>query len=107
MTRTKTLISYEKRVIAFWIMAASCLALLFVYIFSINATAHNIAEKQRFERENAQIKSELDSLEFAYVELKNEITIELAQNYGFTEAKNTLYVPRTPSSSLSLGASGR
>lgn len=100
-------LSYENRVRAFWAMAAACLMLLFVYIFSINATARNVAEKQQWGRQIAAINSELESLEFSYIELKNEITLELARTYGFREVARPLYVSRDVNSSLSLNSPER
>lgn len=100
-------ISYENRVRFFWTLAAICLALLFVYIYSINATARNIAERQSWERQMARINSELNSLEFTYIELKNDVTLELAHQYGFREARNPLYVSRTQNSSLSYNTPER
>lgn len=98
---TKAL-SYENRVRAFWTMAALCLGLLFVYILSINATARNVADKQHWGREIAAINSELESLEFSYIALKNDITLELAHEYGFREVGNPIYVSRAANTSLSF-----
>ncbi|KKT14688.1 MAG: hypothetical protein UW76_C0027G0004 [Parcubacteria group bacterium GW2011_GWF2_44_8b] len=53
------------------------------------------------------MRAGLDSLEFAFVELKNNITIELAQDYGFKEVKTPLYVSRARPTSLSFNTLSR
>lgn len=107
ISKTKTIsistyIGYNNRVRFFWILTAVSLLSLFVYIYAINATARNIALRQNLERQIAKTSANLDSLEFAYVALKNNVTIELAYQYGFQEVKNPLYVSRTRTTSLSF-----
>ena len=78
----------------------------FIYIYAINATARHIVLRQNLERQIASTKANLNSLEFAYIELKNNITIELAYQYGFQEVRNPLFISRIrPSSSLSFNTS--
>lgn len=100
-TRTKT-ISYTHRAYFFWAMAALSVLSLAIYVFAINATARNIARGQEFERQIAQIGDSLDSLEFTYIGIKNNVTLELAHQYGFREVKNPLFVSRSSDNSLSF-----
>jgi len=102
MTRKTRTISYDHRARFFWIMTLASLLSLFVYIYAINATARNVAARQTLERQMAKTSTNLDSLEFTYIQLKNSITIELAYNQGFREVKNPLYVSRAPKASLSF-----
>lgn len=74
---------------------------LSIYIYAVNATARNIVARQDLERQIANTRANLNSLEFAYIELKNNITIELAYLYGFKEVRNPLYISRTNPASLS------
>lgn len=101
--RTKT-ISYNHRVRVFWTLLAISGLALFVYIYTINVTARNIAERQLLERRITEISTDLDSLEFAYVKLKNGVTLEVAHQHGFRETKNPLYVSRSSAASLSFNA---
>ncbi len=100
MNRIKT-ISYDNRVYFFWTMVTVSFLSLFIYIYAVNATARNIVTRQGLEKQIASASANLNSLEFAYIELKNDVTIELAYLYGFKEVKNPLYVSRTNSTSLS------
>ena len=89
-------ISYDNRVRFFWALVGISIMSLLVYVYGINATARNIALRQDLEKQALEISTELDSLEFALIEVKNDITLELAHSYGFQESKTPLYVSRTP-----------
>ena len=104
--KTKT-ISYDHRVRFFWTMITLALLSLSVYMYAINASARHVAERQDSERQIAEVSAKLNSLEFAYIELKNNVTIELAYQYGFREARNPLYVSRTSPASLSFNTSDK
>ena len=106
ISRTKT-ISYENRVRFFWTLVAISILSFSAYIYAINVTTRNIATRQGLERQIAAVSTNLDSLEFTYIELKNDITIELAREYGFREVSNPLYVSRALSTSLSFNTLDR
>ena len=90
--------SYHNRAVVFLILAGISLLSLVIYIFSINATARNIAHRQELERQIANVRTNLDGLEFSYIELKNNVTLELAHQHGFKEVNNPLYVSRNKTS---------
>lgn len=100
-------IGYSYRVRLFWILVAVSLISFCLYIYAINVTARNIAAGQESERQIAKISAGLDSLEFAYIELKNNVTMELAKAYGFNEVKSPLFVSRTRAASLSFNTLNR
>ena len=102
MTNRAKAISYENRARLFLIFASIAVLSLFAYVYAINATARNIALRQGLERQIADISANLNSLEFAYIELRNNVTIELAYHYGFQEIRNPLYISRTRPASLSF-----
>ncbi len=106
MRKTK-IISYDQRVCFFWLLAAVSIISFFVYIYAINAIARNIAVKQGLERQIANMSANFESLEFAYIELRNNVTVELAYQRGFQEARSLLYIPRARPQSLSFNTSNR
>jgi hypothetical protein len=106
MNKTRT-ISYDHRARFFWVLVAISILSLCAYIYAISATARNIALRQDLERQIAKVSANLNSLEFAYIELKNNITLELAYHYGFREVKNPLYVSRTRTAALSFNTLDR
>lgn len=101
------LVGYDNRVRLFWTLVTVSLLSLFVYIYAINATARHIADRQNRERQITKISADLNSLEFAYIELKNNVTLELAYEYGFREAKSPLFVSRARPVSLTINTLNR
>ena len=71
-------------------------------MYAVNALARNVAERQELERQVASLSAELGALEFAYIEKRNAITLEMARELGFSEVKSPLYVSRGTASSLSF-----
>lgn len=104
--KTKT-ISYDQRTHFFWTLVIISMLSLFIYIYAVNATARNIAMRQDLERQLTNMSVNFSALEFAYIELKNNITIELAYNHGFREVKSPLYILRAYAPSLSFNTLNR
>lgn len=107
MTNRTKAISYDYQVRFFWILVSLSLLCLGFYVYAINATARNVATRQEVERQISKISSNLSALEFTYIELKNNVTIELANVYGFKEVKNPLFISRSSASSLSFNILSR
>ncbi|MEK7175890.1 MAG: hypothetical protein AAB695_00755 [Patescibacteria group bacterium] len=100
--RGTRVLSFEDRRRFFWFLAGICFFALVLYIYAIEATARNIAMRANLETRVAEAEGKLSSLEFAYIELKNNVSIELARLYGFEEIKTPLYVSRDAANSLTL-----
>lgn len=100
-------ISYDNRAHVFWTLATISILSLFIYILAISTTTRNIVIRQNLERQIIETSAKLDSLEFIYIGLKNDVTVELAHSYGFQEVRNPLYVSRTPATSLSFNTLNR
>lgn len=101
-------LSYDNRQRFFWTLASACLLSLGLYIYAVNATAHNVAMRAALETEASSLNANLATLEFRYISLKNEVTLETARQYGFTEVKEPTYVSREASaSSLSFNTQTR
>jgi hypothetical protein len=98
---------YGYRVRLFWVLVALSVLLLSVYIYAINTTARNIAMRQDLERQIAEVSASLDPLEFAYIELRNNVTMDLAYEYGFKETRSPLYVSRVRAGALSFNTLDR
>lgn len=107
MSNKTIIISYHNRVRFFWVLVAISILSLGVYVYAINTIARNVASRQNLERQLVKTSAGLDALEFAYIELKNNITIELAHDYGFQEVRSPLYVSRARSLSLSFNTISR
>ena len=106
MQKTK-IISYDRRVYLFWILVFISIISLSTYIYAVNAIARNIAIKQNLERQITNMANDFNSLEFAYIGLRNNVTMELAYQHGFQEVKSPLYISRIHPKSLSFNIPSR
>lgn len=101
MSKAKA-ISIDSKANIFWFMVGVSLLSLFVYFYAINSIARSTAMRQNLEAQVVDAAGRIGTLEFAYIELKNNITSEVAANYGFKEVKKPLFVTRTTGSALTL-----
>ena len=100
-------ISNENRLRVFWTLVTISMVSLLAYMYAINITARNIAHRASLEREVADISTGLDALEFEFIELRNNVTLELAYEKGFKEEKSPLFVSRSKAASLSFNSVSR
>lgn len=107
MTNKIKTISYSQKARFFWILVIISILSLFAYIYAINVTARSIALGQNLERQMTRAGADLDSLEFTYIKLKNNVTLELAYERGFKEIKDPLYVSRGRTTALSFNTLNR
>ena len=102
MTYNNGTISYDNRTRVFWFLILVLVFLTFTHVYVVSSTTKNVARRQMLEKEVLNMTVQQSSLEFAYIQLKNEINIELAQEIGFKEAKNPTFVSRATSDSLGI-----
>ena len=104
-TRTRALrfhVDYDNRVKIFWAFVACSLLSLIAYVYAVNLTARNVAQRAALEAKSTELTTALASLEFKYIGLENAITPDVLAQYGFTQVNNPLYVARGGNSSLSF-----
>ncbi len=97
-----SVISYDFRVKVFWSLCILSLASIILYIYAINTTARHIASRQIIERELIELNHSVQALEFSYIKLTNNVTLENAYERGFKEEKSPLFVSRTKARALTL-----
>lgn len=97
-------ISYEDRERMFYFLCLAALASVIFYIYGINATARNVAQRGELEKRVEAVQAELATLEFQYIALKNSITLNRALSLGFQEVRNPLFVTRGETARLSFNA---
>lgn len=101
MSTTKA-ISYDSRATIFWFLVGVSVLFLFVYFYAINSIARSTALRQNLESQITDSAGRVGGLEFAYIELKNSVTSEVARSYGYKEVRSPLYVSRNANSGLTL-----
>lgn len=68
---------------AFWILFSVFVFFIMSYGFLLNSTMMNAVSKQNIGKEMISLGSEVNSLEFQYLNLKNSITLDLVKSKGF------------------------
>ncbi len=84
-------IEYREKSI-FWIFFSVFIFLLVSYGFMVNKTIINAVSTQKIEKDIIVLNSEVNSIESKYLDLKNNVTIDLALSKGFTVNENIKYV---------------
>ena len=67
----------------FWTLFSILVFTIVLYGFLLNRAMMNAVSKQNMEKESVSLESDVNSLEFQYLNAKNNITTELAQSKGF------------------------
>ncbi|MDO8482701.1 MAG: hypothetical protein Q7S86_02695 [bacterium] len=90
----------------FWFLAVCLTIVLGLYIYFLSDTVYNAVLRQQTEKSIAVLEESIGGLESDYQNLKNTITIDLAQDKGFTDIIATQYISRKSlGKSLSLNMS--
>jgi len=91
----------EKSII--WSLFSVFVLLLVSYGFLVSSSMANAVKRQDLSKQNVYLNSEINSMEFAYLDAKNSITMELALKEGFVVDNNEKFVSvASVSSNLSL-----
>lgn len=100
MTHKTKAITYDTRVRVFWTLAAFSIIFVAIYIYSLHLTIRNTAVRQSLSIQMSELSTRQGSLEFAYIGLRNQVSMETAKGYGFREVASPAYISRTGSNSL-------
>lgn len=87
-----TLYSHQR---ALWFLVGVIVIAGGFYMYAINETVRNVVERRDLQGEVATLQSEIGDLEFTYIEQKNAITMDTAEQFGFRKAQQPSYVRPT------------
>ncbi len=99
--KTKT-ISYDTRVRTFWTLALILVACLVVYIWAVRATISNTIARANLESITANFGAQVGEMEFTFIGLQNNVSLQLAYDRGFQNVVTPIYISRSVSRSLSM-----
>jgi hypothetical protein len=95
-------IEYREKKI-FWTLFSIFLFLLVSYGIEINNTIMNAVSKQNMEKEMISLNTDINSMEFDYINAKNKITLDYAHSLGYVSISNDKFASiSTNYNSLSL-----
>ena len=81
----------------FWSLFSVFVFFVASYGFLLNSTMMNAVSKQTMEKEMVSLGSEVNSMEFQYLNIKNGITLELAKSKGFVAVSGDKFATVDPS----------
>jgi len=95
-------IEYIEKIV-FWFLLSVFVTLLFAYSYFLCGAMMNAIAEQNIDKEIASLNTEVNALEYKYLNLKNSITMELALANGFVNVDEhkfavATHVPNTVSS---------
>jgi hypothetical protein len=91
--------------ILFFVFAALLVATFGFYVYLVNATIMNVVAREKVESTISELSTTIGDLEFKYISLKNNITLDLAREKGFTDASPTAFLARNEAApALSYGS---
>lgn len=93
---TKTINTIDRlSVTLFWSLLSILILLVGVYGYMVNKTVWNAFNKDQAEEQIVALNSKLGDLEFQYMSLSNDVSIEKAYELGFQNASGkTLFASR-------------
>ncbi len=92
VTKQLNINNIEKQI--FWGVFTLLLLLGTSYVFFVNKTILNIVERESFEEKIITLNSQISELEFDYIALKNNITIDYAHSVGFHNVDSVKFASR-------------
>jgi len=76
----------------FFLCFVFVLFLISVYLFSVNATVFNVAERTKVEKDINILEHKIGELEFELIDERSNIDMELAYSFGFEEATQIKFI---------------
>ncbi len=95
LSKNNRINNQDKTRVLFWSLIIMICFCVFSYGYFVRTTIVNIVTRQTMEKELSLLSSKVLSLESEYVKVKNNVTLEQAQNSGFVSALNQKFVTKT------------
>ncbi len=102
MTFKSRTLSYDTRVIAFWTLISIFLLCVVVYAYAVRTTISNTIARANLESISANLGASVGEMEFKYISMQNDVSLQMAFERGFQNVAEPLYISRITSHSLSM-----
>lgn len=83
------------QVAAVWGLSAAIVFCIGLYVYFVNITILQTAERQHVEESITDTKSHISQLELSFIDSNRTITKEYAQSMGFTEIASVAFINRS------------
>lgn len=78
----------------YWILLFILLFSFVLYIVYVNQTVRNVVKRQQLDKDISSLNAHIGELEFKYISMKNDVTIDKAYALGFTDVTETKFESR-------------
>lgn len=99
--KSKAIAVSEERA-TYWLLVVAIVSSFVIYSILVNKTIHNVVGRQELDIEMSALTSRLSELEFEYISMQNELTIDKAYALGFKEVSAPKFVSRKSFSQVTL-----
>ncbi len=82
----------------FFVLSAMLLSIFALYFYFVNKTIMNVVARESIQRNIASLSGGIGELEFKYISLKNNVTLDLAHAQGFQDVSGTKFLARNQKS---------
>src|ERR1035437_9460538 len=91
----------------FWTLFSVFVFFLISYGVLVNNAIMNAVAQQNMEKDMASLNTDVNTMEFQYLNIKNNITMSLAQSLGFVPISTEVFaVASLPHTNLTLSVNG-
>lgn len=82
------------------LLALAVVVTAILYGVLVQSAVVNVVERENIEADASELALRLGELEFSYIDLKNQVTIEHAYALGYTDINNPTYLSRSTALSV-------
>lgn len=97
-------IVYENRMGVARVLMVACLALTLFYAFNLYRVISRTVALEKINSDISTVNNSVTTLDAKYLELSSAITPDTVKQYGFSQAKVSMYVTKTPLTTRSVGS---
>lgn len=87
----------------YWILLGILVFSFVLYVVYVNQTVRNVVRRQQLDREISSLNARIGELEFKYISMKNDVTIDKAYAMGFRDVAETKFESRKTVGEVALG----
>ena len=83
-----------------WTAVFVAVFFVLLYVYFMSQTVFDVAKRSAIENEIVKINSNISSLEFESISLRNNIGIKMAYSMGFVDVKGARYISKNPTTAF-------
>jgi hypothetical protein len=76
----------------FWFSLSIIVISMIFYVYFVISTVKNVVARDNIEIKNSELALLIGSKEFDFINLKNNVTLSLAESKGFKEVSDKVYI---------------